>query len=52
MRFTAPLKVLGLTLMLMWIVAAIFDIGPVLIRPLFLLLGAFLSWWVVRASEN
>ncbi len=47
---TAP-KLLGLTLMLSWPVAAIFNLGPIVLRPIFLYSGALVSWLAMRSSK-
>ncbi len=47
---TAP-KLLGLTLMLSWPVAAIFNLGPIELRPIFLFSGALVCWLAMRSSK-
>lgn len=51
MRFAIVLKIAGMLLMMMWLAAAVFDIGPLVLRPLFLFSGALVSWWAMRTSD-
>jgi hypothetical protein len=47
---TAP-KILGLTLMLSWPVMAIFNLGAIELRPVFLFSGALVCWLAMRSSK-
>ncbi len=47
---TTP-KILGLTLMLSWPAAVIFNIGPIELRPIFLFSGALVCWLSMRSSK-
>ena len=38
-------RIAGVLLMLAWAAASFFDLGPVTIRPGYLIAGALLSWW-------
>ncbi len=46
------LRVVGVLLLCGWFLAALFDLGPVMARPLLLLLGALSCWWVVGMLED
>ena len=51
MRFMVVWKIVGMLLMMIWLAAAVFDIGPLVLRPLFLFSGALVSWWAMRTAD-
>ncbi len=50
--FFVSLRVLGALLLAVWFITAMYDVGPVMARPIFLLTGAWLSWWSVGMLED
>ncbi len=50
--FAVLLRILGVILMMAWLAAAFFDVGPEVVRPGFLVAGACLSWWAMRDSPS
>ena len=50
--FLICLRVLGVLLLSAWFIAALYDLGPLRVRPLFFVVGAVLCWWVVGMLED
>ena len=41
-----------MALMVGWAAAFFLDLGPTVVRPVYLIAGAFLSWWGMRSSSD
>lgn len=50
--FLISLRALGVVLLSTWFITAMYDLGPVMVRPLSLVVGAFLCWWAVGMLED
>ncbi len=50
--FFLSLRALGVLLLAVWFITALYDLGPVMIRPFSLFVGAWLCWWSVGMLED
>lgn len=45
-------RIAGVLLMLGWAAAFFFELGPTMIRPVYLIAGALLCWWGMRTAAG